>query len=73
MGTPNEDKTQRAQVISRAWKTLRYQNSTTNCGNCEFANPKWNKTRGECNLIKNLPFPVSALGICKQHSNFRDK
>jgi hypothetical protein len=73
MGTPNRDKTEKSILISRAWQTVHYQNDITNCGNCDFANPKWDKTRGECNLVKQLPFPISALGICRQHSRFRDK
>ena len=73
MATINEDKLNKAARIAKSWQTVHYQNDITNCGNCEFANPKWDKTRGECNLVKHLPFPISALGICKQHSNFRDK
>jgi hypothetical protein len=74
MGTPNEDKSIRAQRIAKAWQTLHYSNGPVNCGNCAFADhDKWNKTQGQCNFIKGLPFPISALGICKQHSNFRDK
>jgi hypothetical protein len=73
MGTPNREKTEKSILVSRAWQTVHYQNDTTNCGNCDFANPKWLKTKGECNLVDRLPFPVSSFGICRQHSRFRDK
>jgi hypothetical protein len=73
MGAINEQKSLRAQQIARAWKAVHYQTEPTNCGNCDFANGKWVGSKGECNLVSLLPFPVFKFGICRQHSRFRVK
>ena len=71
MAKVNQEKTDRAALIAKAWQALHYQTGPVNCGNCSNASSNWEKTRGECNLIELLHFPVSALGVCRMHSNFK--
>jgi hypothetical protein len=70
----NKEKTDKALLTQKVWETLHYQIGPTNCGTCEYSNKtKWSKTKGECNLIDKLSFPISSLGICRQHSSFKRK
>jgi hypothetical protein len=73
MAKLNQDKTNRAQLIHSIWERLHYQIGSVNCGTCSHADSKWFKTKGTCNLLNDLKFPISSLGICKMHSSFANK
>lgn len=69
----NKDKTDKAQLITKMWHSVHYHVDPVNCGNCEHANQsKWFKTTGECDLVEGFGFPISSLGICRQHSLFHE-
>ena len=74
MARVNKEKTDKAQIYHKIRETLHYQVGPTNCGTCEYSNKtKWFKLVGECDLLDKLSFPISALGICRQHSAFKRK
>jgi hypothetical protein len=70
------DKREKGALLQRLWKVVRYQHSTTNCGNCDFADSEWGgegQFKGQCNLVKGLPFNIVRYGVCRSHSGFLHK